>query len=457
MHANKFERSAQMGDQPPTQMKLGVFLITSGHHIAAWRHPDAYSGATIDEYVAIAQMSEAAKLDMVFIADTLSSRTSNLEASSRNAHSFSTSLFEPMTLLAAMSARTEKIGLIGTASTTFMHPYNLARQFASLDHVSKGRAGWNIVTTADDESAQNFGLKKATAHDFRYTAAEECVDVVRMLWDSWEDDAIVHDRENGRFFAPQRMHKANHVGEHYQIAGPLNIPRPPQGHPILVQAGSSGPGRDLAARVADIIFTANPTLEEAISFRDDIKARAAGFGRDPATVLVMPGVTPVVGKDRQDAMSKLEQLHAMIDPEIAINTLQNFMPDVDLQSLDLDQPVPDLPVTEAQQSRQRLALDMARRENLTLRQLAQRFSGQRGHWTPVGSPVEVADQMEEFFLKGGADGFNLMPSMFPTMLEEFVDLVLPELRKRGLFRSEYEGSTLRENLGLPFPEHPARS
>lgn len=431
-------------------MKLGVFLITSGHHIAAWRAPEAYSGGDFQEYVKLARLSEAAKFDMLFLADTLSSRISNLEIASRNAHSFSASLFEPMTLLGALSAVTERIGLVATASTTFMQPYNLARQFASLDHVSAGRAGWNIVTTVDDDSARNFGQAAGLEHEDRYARAEECVDVVRALWNSWEDDAIIRDQEEGRFFRPSGVHSTDHHGRYFDVAGPLNIPRPPQGHPILVQAGASGLGRALAARVADVIFTASPGLDEAMTFYRDIKQRATGAGRDPDHVLVMPGITPVIGTTRADAQSKLDRLHAMIDLDLALNTLQNFMPDIDLRALPLDEPLTELPITNAQQSRQTLAMDMARRDNLTLRQLAHRFAGQRGHWCPTGTAFEVADQMEEFFVSHGADGFNIMPSVFPTMLEDFVELVVPELQRRGLFRTEYEGRTLRENLGLPF-------
>jgi FMN-dependent oxidoreductase (nitrilotriacetate monooxygenase family) len=440
-----------MKQQQVRQMRLGVFVMTAGHHVAAWRMPESHTGASFAEFKQVAKTAEAAKFDMLFLADTLSVRLGDREATRRNAHNFGTTLLEPLTLLSALSTVTERIGLVATASTTFTEPYNLARLFASLDHLSNGRAAWNIVTTADPESARNFGLDQVLGHDERYVRAEEYVDVVRMLWDSWDDGAIVRDGLRGEFIDLDRQRFFGHQGKYLKVGGPLNIPRPPQGHPVLVQAGASGPGRDLAARVADVIFTVGATEEDAVAFYKDVKARAPKHGRRPEDILIMPGVNPVVGSTEAEARAKLQRLHEQIDPQSALSSLQNFMPDIDLRSFPLDAPVTDLPVTQAQQSRQQVALELARRENLTLRQLALRFAGTRGHWTVVGDPVQVADQLERRFLVGGADGFNLMPYLFPTALEDFTQHVVPELQRRGLFRKDYEGSTLRDHLGLSQP------
>jgi FMN-dependent oxidoreductase (nitrilotriacetate monooxygenase family) len=432
-------------------MRLGVFVMTAGHHVAAWRMPGAHTGGSFTQFAELAQLAEAAKFDMVFFADTLSVRLGDREATRRNAHNFGTTLLEPLTLIAALSVVTHRIGLAATASTTFTEPYNLARQFASLDHLTNGRVGWNVVTTADPESARNYGLAQVLDHDERYVRAQEYVDLVRALWDSWDDDAIVRDRTGGEFLKLEQQRFFGHAGKYLKVGGPLNVPRPPQGHPVLIQAGASGPGRDLAARVADVVFTVGATTEDAIAFYRDVKDRASQHGRRPEDILIMPGVNPVIGSTSAEAQAKLERLHDAIEPQAALASLQNFMPDIDLHALPLDGPVPDLPVTQAQQSRQRVALDLARRENLTLRQLALRFAGTRGHWTVIGDPVQVADQLEQRFRSGGADGFNVMPYLFPDALVDFAEHVVPELRRRGLFRSDYEGTTLREHLGLARP------
>jgi N-acetyl-S-(2-succino)cysteine monooxygenase len=433
------------------QMKLGVFLMTAGHHAAAWRHPAAHIGNQFADYVKIAQTAEAAKFDMLFFADTLSSRLGDIKAASRSATHFAAQMFEPATLLAALASVTRRIGLTATASSMYSEPYNIARLFSSLDTISEGRAGWNIVTTADVDSAHNFGIERP-AHDDRYKIAEEFVDVVRGLWDSWDDDAFVRDRDAGLYFDPAKVHALNHVGEYFKVRGPLNLPRSPQGQPILVQAGSSGVGRDLAARVADVVFTAHPGLPERIDFYSDLKARAASFGRAAEDVLIMPGISPVVAGSASEARGKLDYLNSLIDPDLALATLGNFMVDVDLRQFELDEPLPDIPQTEGNQSRQQLALDMARRENMTLRQLASWFAGTRGHWMPIGTAEQIADQMEECFDAYGADGFNVMPVTLPGTFDDFTSLVIPELQRRGRFRLDYSGSTLREHLGLRRPE-----
>jgi FMN-dependent oxidoreductase (nitrilotriacetate monooxygenase family) len=406
-----------------------------------------------EHFAELAQLAEAGKLDMLFFADAVSSRLSNLEASSRSANQFATQMFEPLTLLAALASVTKHIGLTATASTMYYEPYNLARLFASLDIISGGRAGWNIVTSAEPEAAQNFGVLRPD-HDDRYKIAEEFVDVVRGLWDSWEDDAFVRDRAAGRYFDPAKVHFLDHQGPYFKCKGPLNLPRSPQGHPVLVQAGSSGVGRDLAARVADVVFTAQNTLDDRKAFYTDLKARAAKFGRGPADVLIMPGISPIVAASESEGKAKLQALNKLISFDTALATLNTFMVDVDLRRFPLDEPIPKIPETQGNQSRQELALKMAHREGMTLRQLALWFAGTRGHWMPIGTATQIADLMEECFDSYGCDGFNLMPVSFPDVFRDFVQQVIPELQKRGRFRKEYQGTTLREHLGLrpiPFP------
>jgi N-acetyl-S-(2-succino)cysteine monooxygenase len=333
----------------------------------------------------------------------------------------------------------------------YYEPYNVARLFSSLDTISNGRAGWNIVTTADVESGQNYGIERP-AHDERYKIAEEFVDVVRGLWDSWDDDAFVRDRAAGIYFDRQKLHVLNHTGKYFRCRGPLNLPRSPQGHPVLVQAGSSGVGRDLAARVADVIFTAQTLLPDRIDFYTDLKQRATRFGRTPDQLLIMPGISPIVAASDAEAKQKLVRLNALIDNDNALGTLANFMVDVDLRQFPLDEPLPQLPETEGNQSRQALALKMAHREQMTLRQLALWFSGTRGHWMPVGTAAQIADQMEECFDHYGCDGFNIMPVTLPGAFEDITRLLVPELQKRGRFRRDYSGTTLREHLGLKRPD-----
>lgn len=433
------------------KMRMGVFVMTAGHHVAAWRRPEAYRGDSLTEYAELARIAEHAKFDLLFAADTLSSRIRNRDAAEHSAHNFSTALFEPLTLISALSALTTRLGFVATASTTFTEAYNLARLFASADHLSAGRIGWNIVTTADPESALNFGLEQVLDHDERYVRAEEYVRLVCDLWDSWADDAILRNRESGQWLDLDKLRFHGHSGDYLEVAGPLNIPRPPQGHPVLVQAGSSGPGRDLAARRADVVFTAGNTKQQAVEFYDDMKARAKAFGRDPAKLLIMPGISPIVGSTEDEAKRRLTELNDGIEIDVAIESLHNFMPDIGIRQFALDDLVPEVSaITQAQQSRQRLAWDMARRERMTMRELALWFAGTRGHNTVVGTPEQIADAMEDFF-RGGCDGFNVMPMLFPGVFRDFAEQVVPVLQKRGLFREDYEGTTLRDHLGLERP------
>ena len=424
-------------------MKLGLFLAPGGHHMAAWRHPDAYpAGFSIDSYVSAAQTAERGCFDMLFVADVFS-----LTASGDRQDSFR---FEPLTLLSALAMTTKSIGLAETATTSFNVPYNVARKFASLDHLSKGRAGWNIVTSSSTLEAYNFGREAHRDHAARYKKAHEFVQVVRGLWNSWDDDAVIIDKENGVFFDAAKMRMLNHEGVEFSVRGPLTIPRCPQGHPVLVQAGSSEDGKTLAAEFAEIIFTIQRDLASAQAFYADIKSRVAAFGRAPEHALVMPGVMPIVAATRQEARDKYEQLQALIHPVAGLTGLSRTL-ETDLSGVDVDGPLPPIEVSKLSQSRAVGMVETARRENLTVRQVYERLLVSKGHRQLIGSPSDVADSLQEWFEQGGADGYNIMPSVMPGGLVDFVDLVVPELQRRGLFRKAYAGAMLRDHLGLPRP------
>ncbi|MGE8508597.1 MAG: LLM class flavin-dependent oxidoreductase, partial [Paraburkholderia terricola] len=323
----------------------------------------------------------------------------------------------------------------------------------SLDHISGGRAGWNLVTSSSEHEAKNFNRDKHFDHSERYERAAEFAEVTTALWDSWEDDAFVRDKTAGRFFDPAKRHVLNHKGRFFQVRGPLNVARSPQGRPVVVQAGSSEAGRDLAARTAEVIFTAQQTLQDAIDFYADVKGRLQAYGRHPDDLKIMPGVLPIVGRTESEAKEKFEELQSLVDPKVGLALISTLTGGFDLSAYPLDGPIPQLPETNASKSRQALTLELARRENLTLRQLYLRVAGARGHWQLVGTPTQIVDQLEERFANFGADGFNVMPPVLPDGLTDFVELIVPELRRRGLFRKEYEGRTLRENLGLRHPAH----
>ena len=437
------------------QLKLGAFLWPTGHHIGAWRHPDAPADAGVNfaHFVEVAHIAERGLFDMLFLADQLAIYNDTPENLSRTSYLVR---IEPFTLLAALATATTQIGLVCTATTTYDEPYHIARRFASLDLVSGGRSGWNVVTSANPAEAFNFGREAHVEHDERYRRAWEFVDVVKGLWDSWEDDAFIRNKDTGRYLDPDKMHVLDHRGEYFKIRGPLNVARSPQGQPVIVQAGSSDVGRGLAAGVAEMVFTAHQKLSDAQAFYTDIKARAEGYGRDPDHVKIIPGVFMTVGRSSQEARDKYEALQQLIDPNIALTHLSTFIK-FDLSSYPLDGPVPDLPDSVTVSSRPALLLKFAREKNLTIRQLALHIAGSRGHWTLVGTAAEIVDQLEEWFLKRGADGFNYMPPLLPGSLDDFVTLVVPELQRRGIYRSQYEGRTLRENLGLPRPENRFRA
>jgi N-acetyl-S-(2-succino)cysteine monooxygenase len=433
-------------------LHLGAFLYPTGHHIAAWRHPGSQADAGVDfhHYARLARAAEAAKFDLVFLADGVGTRGDDVEFLSRTAHSY-VAQFEPLTLLSALAAVTERIGLVGTASTSFNEPFHIARKFASLDHISGGRAGWNLVTSSSVHEARNFNRDAHFDHAERYARAEEFADVVRGLWDSWDDDAFVRDRASGRFFDPHKRHVLDHRGRFFQVRGPLNVARPPQGHPVVVQAGSSPAGTRLAARTAEVIFTAQQTLDDAVAFYADVKGQLAAFGRDPDTLKIMPGVFPVVGRTESEAKEKFDALQSLIDPKVGLALVSGLTGGFDLSAYPLDGPIPPLPETNSSKSRQALTIELARRENLTIRELYLRVAGARGHWQLVGTPEQIVDQLEERFVRFGADGYNIMAPTLPGGLDDFIALVLPELRRRGLFRGDYVGHTLRDHLGLRRP------
>lgn len=432
----------------PRQLKLNLFVYPGGHHEAAWRHPDSSIDRVLDisYYQDLARRAEAEKLDAVFFADG-PSLADNITYASRFR-------LEPFTWLSAIAAVTSRIGLIGTASTTYLEPYNAARLFASLDHLSRGRAGWNIVTTGAPDAAYNFGLDQHPVHAERYDRAREFVDVVTRLWDSWEDDALVADPASGLFADPVKIHRVDHVGRHFRVRGPLNTPRSPQGRPVYVQAGSSEDGRSFASRYAEAIFTAHQTLEGAQEFYGDIKRRTAGLGRDPSKLLVLPGISPFIGSTEAEARALKQEFDELTQPAYSLDLLRRLL-GVDLSGYDLDGPFPReivaLSGDRADSSRSRLVLDIVDREQPTIRQLLHRFAGARGHRVVAGTPDQVADEMADWFTHGAADGFNVMPPWLTGGFEVFAEQVLPLLRERGLFRTEYDGSTLREHYGLDRP------
>lgn len=434
------------------QIKLGVFPLGIGHHIAAWRHPDVPAGATLDFsfYRHLAQTAERGKIDMIFFGDMMAAQYPEDETLGRTARVLRP---DPMVLLSALSAVTENIGLIATVSTSYYEPFHVARKFATLDHLSGGRAGWNVVTSWNEMEARNFNRETVLDHGLRYERAHEFIDVARKLWDSWEDDAFVHDKQTGAFFDPGKLHVTNHKGRFFSARGPLNVARPPQGYPVIVQAGSSDDGKAFAAKHAEVIFTAQPGLAQARAFYADIKSRAREAGRAPEAIKVMPGIMPVVGESKAQAEAQFAEIQNLIDPKIGWVVLSRHLGGTDLSKYPLDGPVPDLPRTQGNQSRQKLLLDLARAEGLTLRQLYERVVGTRGHWIVKGTAREIVDELEEWISGEAADGFNVMPPWLPGGLEDFVESVVPELQRRGLFRREYEGRTLRENLGLPRPEN----
>jgi FMN-dependent oxidoreductase (nitrilotriacetate monooxygenase family) len=426
------------------QIKLGFILHGVGRTWTDWRHPDADVGAStsLAFYARQAQLAERGKFDFLFVADSLSI---NAKSSPHYLNRF-----EPLTILSALGALTTHIGLVGTLTVSYSEPFNVARQFASLDHLSGGRAGWNVVTSWLGETAANFSKTEHPAHDVRYRIAAEYLDVVQGLWDSWEDDAHVGDKETGLFVDPDKLHRLDHKGEFFQVRGPLNIKRSRQGQPVIFQAGASEDGRNFAAKRAEAIFTPGQSLDDAQEYYRDVKARARGFGRDPSKVYILPGIGPVIGATEAEAEAKYQELAALGSLETGLGMLSRSFSDHDFSVYDLDGPFPDVEAIgrNSQQSATTRILAQVRAENLTLRQIAQRLATPRGAF--VGTPDQVADHLQAWFDTEGADGYVLFETL-PGQLDVFVDQVVPILQARGLYRQDYEGETFRENLGLDFP------
>ena len=435
---------------PARQLHLGAFMRPISIHTAAWRYPGAYPDANfnLSHIKRFAQTLERGKFDAFFMADHLAVLNMPIDALKRSA---TVTSFEPMTLLSALAMCTEHLGLIATGSTTFDAPYHVARRFASLDHLSNGRAAWNIVTTSNPDAALNFGLDEHMEHDERYRRAREFYDVVTGLWDSWAEDAFTRDQHSGLYFDPARMHVLNHKGEYYSVRGPLNIARPVQGWPVIVQAGASEAGRQFAAEVSEVIFAGAGGIEDARAFYSDVKSRMQQMGRDPDHLKILPGAFVVVGDSLDEAREKRARLDSLVHYDSAIASLSIALGH-DASKFDPDAPLPEIPESNASQSGRARAIALAKRENLTVRQLAQRLGGYAGPGF-LGTPQMIADQMEEWLTTRASDGFNIMFPYLPGGLDDFVDRVIPELQRRGLFRREYAGPTLRENLGLPRPEN----
>jgi N-acetyl-S-(2-succino)cysteine monooxygenase len=426
---------------PGRQMHLGVFVLGTGNHMAGWRYEGAFSShMELPVMQEIARIAERGKFDLLFISDAMAMDPTD--------HPSFMCRFEPTTLISVLSAYTKHIGLGATVSTSFSEPFNVARMFGSIDHISGGRAAWNVVTSSNPRSALNFSLDEHLEHEFRYERANEFVDVVRGLWDCWEDGAIMADKATGRFIDPDKVRPLNHRGGFFKVRGPLNMARCPQGHPVIIQAGGSPSGLELAARTADVVFSVVQELAPAKQAYADLKSRMTKYGRPAEAVSVLPGVMPIVGSSDAEAREKLAKLQSWVTTTNAL-TLVTSRIGYDVTGHPLDGPVPPPPLTQKSRTFHNVLYEMARREGMTLRDLFNLTAAARGHWVLCGTPETIADTLEEWFVEGAADGFNILPAWFPGGFSEFVDLVVPELQRRELFRRNYEGTTLRDHFGLP--------
>ena len=436
-----------MSDKRDGRLNFGMFFKNTGHHIAAWLHPESQpdAGINIQHYVDCAKKSENAGFDFIFFADSVNVRAAPPDILSRTSQY--TAYFEPITLLSALSMATERIGLTATATTSYSEPYNIARMFASLDHLSGGRAGWNVVTSGD-AAAPNFARGEHPEHDERYTRAHEFVDVVRGLWDSWDDDAFEYDRATGRFFDPEKMRTLNHDGKYFKSKGPLNVPRSPQGYPVIYQAGSSNAGRELSAAYGEGVFSASLTIERSAEHYADVKKRMTRYGRHPDHMRVLPGCTVFCGRTEAEAIEKEEYLASLIHPDVGIQYIATLL-GMDLSDCSPDDPLPDRQNRKSSQSTLANVLDMAEREKMNIGQIYRRLAGSHGKLTMCGSPSQVADQMQEWYDSYACDGFILQPCYMPGDLDDLIELLVPELLERGMMRDGYEGTTLRDHLGLP--------
>ena len=431
------------------RMKLGLFIRPCGHHIAAWRHPltQADAGINFQHFVEMAKTAERGLFDMLFSADSNTVWTAAESAIDRVHY---VAWMEPCTLLSALSGFTKNIGLVCTASTSFEQPYTIARKFATLDIISGGRAGWNVVTSGNETEAQNFSDVPHLPKIERYRRGREFTEVVRALWDSWDADAFPRDKQTGVFSDRSKMHVLDHHGEFYHVRGPLNVARSPQGQPVIVQAGASEEGRQLAAETAEVVFTAHDSVASARKFYADVKGRMTACGRSRDHLKILPGLSVLVAPTKAEAEARFRSLQELLHPDLGVALLSRRV-GFDLTGYPLDEPVPPLPENVVVSSRSEMITSWAQNSAPTLREIYTRFASSRGHFSIVGTPGVAADIMEEWFTTGACDGFNVLPPYFPGGLEDFVDLLVPELQRRGIFRAAYEGATLRENLGLPKP------
>ncbi len=436
--------------RPKRMMKLGMFYWPTGHHIAAWRHAEAVPdcGVNLAHIISLGQIAEQGLYDMFFMADAVSFWRGQLDAMERDSYG---AWIEPFTVMCALSQHTRSIGLVCTSTSTFDQPYLLARRFASLDLISGGRAGWNLVTSANRSEADSFGLPEHLPKAERYRRAREFAHLVRGLWNSWEDGAFVMDKASALYHDRSKMNVIEHAGAYFKSKGPLNVSPSPQGEPVMVQAGASDDGRELAAETAEVVFGAHMTLESAQEYYADVKERMRSkFGRDPDSLKIMPGLFACIAPTEAEARAKYEHLQDLINPTVGLQLLSKRL-DFDLSGYDVDGPIPEIPHNDVVSTRRTLMLDTARREGLTIRGLYRRVAGARGHYTFVGTPKALADMMQEWVEAAGCDGFNMMPPVFPGSLVEFNEMLIPELQRRGAFRTSYEGKTMRENLGLTRP------
>jgi FMN-dependent oxidoreductase (nitrilotriacetate monooxygenase family) len=429
------------------QMKLGAFFMLPGQHVASWRAPqtETHRAWTMEYLTELAQLAERGKFDMIFFADVFGEDVEPYSPSGLK--------LDPVIVISALAAVTKRIGLTATLTTTYNEPFHVARKFAAIDHLSGGRAAWNVVTSQNAREAFLFGKESHLQHAKRYERAEEFVEVVKKLWHSREAEALVADKESGKFYDMQHIYPVNHEGKHFKVNGVLDTISTPQGHPVIVQAGSSEAGKELAAKTAEVIFTAWQTLEEAQKFYRDLKGRLAKYGRRKDELLIMPGVSVTVARTEEEALAKKKQLNSYILPEVGLSYLSNFI-GVDLSGLDPEGPIPEFGTNERDKTdpstRANIIKEIAKRHGYTkVRELYEHIAGARGHREIVGTPEQIADYLQEWFENEAADGFNIMPPTFPEGFKDIVELVIPELQRRGLFRTEYEGKTLRENLGLP--------
>jgi len=421
-------------------MHLGVFVLGTGNHSAGWRYDGAATSnnqlAVIQE---IARIAERGKFDLLFVSDGLVMNPGD--------HPSFLCRFEPTTLISVLSAVTTRLGLGATVSTSYSEPFNVARIFSSLDHISAGRAAWNVVTSTQPAAALNFSRKEQMEHEHRYELANEFVDVVKGLWSCWEDGAIVANKTTGRFIDAGKVEPLNHEGRFFQVKGPINMARSPQGHPVIIQAGGSPSGLELAARTADVVFSVVQDLDSAKAAYADLKGRLGKYGRTPDQLTVLPGVMPIIGHTEAEAKEKLARLQSFLSPDNALVLVSSRL-GYDVSGHPLDGPVPAPPLGQGTRTFSKVLYETARRENMTLSDLYNLTAAARGHWVLCGTPARVADTLEEWFLAGAADGYNILPPYFPGAFDDFVDLVVPELQRRGLFRRDYEGMTLRDHFGL---------